>query len=351
MHPSESRRYKSLDRVLLLVADLLRGRKHDRFSAAKRASIGQAAANRLLVAIRRRIPGVEPEMQGRRRTFRMDASAGIKRPSFPAAVSACFAASLGTLFAGSNYASGMREALDHVRRATKRRTSLQHIDRKFGFVPRGGEVALPEQAGRLDVVVDALIEQNRVRVRYQHFSGEPNLATIEPLSIVVYDHQLYVIGRADGRIHPYRFSRILELEVEDEKFEYPSPAEYSLEQVFQHSFGIFVGQEFPVCDVEVKLTKRWSTFAKCHRWHRSQELSFDTDGVRVRLHVRVCPELKAWIKSFGDEIEVLAPPELRRWAGGGLEPRSRTTHGRRRDVKIDGGKVARPEARRGKSRR
>src|SRR5436305_1493344 len=48
MKPAEERRYSSLSRVLTLVADLLGGKKHDRFSAAKRVGVKPATAYREL---------------------------------------------------------------------------------------------------------------------------------------------------------------------------------------------------------------------------------------------------------------------------------------------------------------
>ena len=75
--------------------------------------------------------------------------------------------------------------------------------------------------------------------------------------------------------------------------------------------GVFLGADYPVRDVEVKLTGRWSSYAHFHRWHRTQRISPRADGVVVHLRARVCPELKAWILGFGEDAEVLAPGELR----------------------------------------
>jgi predicted DNA-binding transcriptional regulator YafY len=67
----------------------------------------------------------------------------------------------------------------------------------------------------------------------------------------------------------------------------------------------------PAHDVELKLHKQWTTYAQSHRWHDSQKVEVAGDHVIVRVHVRVCPELEAWILGFGEEAEVLAPAGLR----------------------------------------
>jgi predicted DNA-binding transcriptional regulator YafY len=47
-------------------------------------------------------------------------------------------------------------------------------------------------------------------------------------------------------------------------------------------------------------------------WHRSQQLTELDDG-RVELSVQVAGivEIRPWIMSWGDAVEVLEPPELR----------------------------------------
>jgi hypothetical protein len=100
-------------------------------------------------------------------------------------------------------------------------------------------------------------------------------------------------------------------EREEANFSYPTQSEYDPDQIFEDSFGVFLGADFAVRDVQVKLTGGWSNYSQFHRWHRSQRIIRCADGVIVHLRARVCPELKAWILGFGEDAEVLAPAELR----------------------------------------
>jgi len=135
----------------------------------------------------------------------------------------------------------------------------------------------------------------------------------KPLSIVVYDHQLYVVCRDDkGKDHPYRFSRITQVDREDTTFAYPTKAEYDPDRLFADSFGIFIGAEYPVESIELKMAPRWSVFVEHHRWHRTQEIVRRSDHVLVRMRARACPELQAWILGLGADVEVLAPNSLRK---------------------------------------
>jgi predicted DNA-binding transcriptional regulator YafY len=308
---SEPHRSASVDRHFLLVEDLLRGRQHDRHSLAARLGIKPAMAHRLMKAALR-LPGVSEHREGRRRTIKMDLAAIAPAPSYPTAVAACFGASLWPLFEGSTYERGIRDAARDVVGRTRRRAVFRDIDRKFWFLRRGGEVALLDRSPLLDEIIDAVLRHRVVSLEYTRFTGAAQHLRIEPLSIVVHDHQLYVVardGESQGRLHPYRFARIRSAEALDQSFEYPGRGEYDPEQVFRDSFGIFLDK--PVQDVVLKLHHQWATYAQSHRWHDSQRVEVAPDHVVVRMHVGVCPELEAWILGFGQEAEVVGPRALR----------------------------------------
>jgi predicted DNA-binding transcriptional regulator YafY len=307
---SESRRSASVTRHLLLAADLLRGRTHDRHSLAARLGVRPAMADRLINAAVEQLPGVVEWRDGKQRKIRMDRTAVTPEPSYPTAVAACFGASLWPLFEGTSYQAGIRDAFRDVVGRTRRRAVFRDIDRKFWFLARGGEVALLDRAPLLDEVIEAVLHHRVLSVEYTRFSGRPERLRLEPLSIVVHDHQLYVVARSDGAtLHPYRFARIHAVDVLDDTFTYPNRTEYDPQQVFRDSFGIFL--DLPVQDVELRLDKQWATYAQTHRWHDSQVVEVVDGQVRVQLRVRVCPELEAWILGFGEQAEVISPAKLR----------------------------------------
>lgn len=305
-----SGRSASIARHLVFVADLLQGKEHDRHSLAKRLHVRPAMADRLLNAAVELLPGVQERRVGKRRAVRMNVPSSSAEPGYATAVAACFGSSLWPLFEGSAYQTGIRDALSHVVGRTRRRAVFKDIDRKFWFLRRGGEPALLDRAPLLDEVLEAVLHGRAISIAYTRFEGESERLRVEPLSIVVHDHQLYVVGRGEGgRLHPYRFSRIREVDVLDDEFTYPTRSQYDPAQVFHDSFGVFLN--LPTQDVELKLHKRWSTFAQTHRWHVSQVVDIAEERVRVTLHVRVCAELEAWILGFGEDAEVVSPAELR----------------------------------------
>ena len=60
----------------------------------------------------------------------------------------------------------------------------------------------------------------------------------------------------------------------------------------------------PVTSIEVSLAGTWASFVQSHRWHKSQESFMRGGRIHVRLRVRLCPEVVAWILGFGPDARV-----------------------------------------------
>lgn len=236
--------------------------------------------------------------------------------SHEVAIAACFAASLAPLFEGTALEAGVREGLRYVVDASPRPEKFDHLERKFFFVRGGGEMALPRNGKLLERLAKAILEQRAVSLTHRKFDIDaPEVrGQYAPLSIAIYDHQLYVLVRRDrdGAIRLLRFSRITSVRTLSRSFEYPSELEFSPRQLFAQAFGVYLKEATAAAEpIEIRLDRQWAGYAKDHRWHPSQTVEVDDSGVTVRLTVRVCPELEAWILSFGEEAEVIAPKLLR----------------------------------------
>ena len=294
----EATRGEQLRRYLLLVRHLVKGKALDRAAVGKLLGCTGEMADRHMRELKKHWPELDETHSPGRRTLRLvRPQGGIVHDSV--AIAASFGASLSRLFDGSNYEPGLRTAQAEVVARVRDPLLFANFDRKFYFVQRGGEIMLPDNSGILDDLIDAVLHHRLVTLTYTRFDGSLDNVTIKPLSIVTCDHQLYVVGRDDkGRDHPYRFSRITEADCDVMTFNYPTKAEYDPDQLFAKGIGVFVGDEYPVREIEVRLTPKWATFATFHRWHRTQRVDVRGDHVVVTMTVRVCPELTAWVLGF-----------------------------------------------------
>lgn len=230
-----------------------------------------------------------------------------------AVISACLAASFSSLFAGLKYGKQMQLLRDQLVRHAGLRDQPEHLDRKFLFLAGGGEQAVSTSAHLLDDILEGVLRSRELDVEYLNFEGTSTNETLRPLSLVVHQHQLYVVAyhSRHDRYHPFRISRFQKVELTDRTFKYPAASSYTPARLFENSLGIFVTDKKPV-KVRVRLASRWRTYVKFHRWHQSQELFPRRDG-RVDVHLKVvpCPELIQWVLGFGADAEIVAPKSLR----------------------------------------
>ncbi len=311
---SDLGRFTSIGRTVRLVAALVAGRDLTRAEAGAMVGLRSAAVDRQLQAIGRHLPLVREKRRGKVhvRIDRSKVAGGRERVPISTVIAACVGASLGKLFEGTSYEAGMHDLVHYVSRDALHPERFQDSRRQFVFLVRGGEKALPEKEDLLEEVVDALQRRRALRIRYRAFDGSRRTVRVEPLSLALYDHQLYVIGRPRGGApHPYRFSRIEAADAASGTFPYPDKDSYDPERVFADSFGIAVEEKYPVTRIEVSLAPKWLPFVQSHRWHRSQESFVRGGRVHVRLRVRLCPEVVAWILGFGPDARVVEPKALR----------------------------------------
>lgn len=311
---TEKHRLSAIRRTVRLIHGLQRGTPYNVTTAAALLGVQEPAAKRQLKAIEIELHGaVSSSIEDRRRVWRCVTTAKRAARHEAQVISTCLGASLAPLFEGSDYAGPMRDGRREIAKLARREERFADADRKFWFVPRGGEIALPNNAGFLDDIINALLGLKELDVRYLRFDGRKDALRLQPLSLAIYDHQLYLIAQRPGTSerHPYRFSRFVHIDDTQVPFTYPTRSSYDPAVVLGHSFGIHVNQGQPAVDVVVRLQPRWATYAQHHRWHRSQEITNHSTYVEVRMQVRICEELKAWIRGFGLDATVTKPKSLR----------------------------------------
>src|SRR3954464_4671602 len=249
-------RLSSIERTARLVAALPSGREITRGEATALLGVRVAAVDRQLEAIGRHVPLVRERRKGRLhvRIDRSRVAGGAERVPIATLIAGCVGASLAKLFEGTSYEKGMHDLVHYLSRDALHPERFQDFRRQFVFLVRGGEKALPEKEELLEEVGAALQRRRALQLRYRDFQGARRTVRIEPLSLAVYDHQLYVIGRRkNAKPHPYRFSRIEAADAVGGAFPYPDKDSYDPERVFADSFGIAVEEKYPIADVEVSL--------------------------------------------------------------------------------------------------
>lgn len=306
--------------LLGIIADLMSGLRHSRQTIAKKSQRSPQTADRWIRKIAATLPGAKTTREGN--TTWLICEKRHDQPSKRAAVGACVAASLAPVFAGSQHQRNLRDARDYL--LAVRGLSYGDLDRKFFFAAKGGDSSLPEKAGELDEVVDALLEARMLEFAYTHNNGDKEHLCVIPLSLTIFDHQFYLVAERDNRtLYAFRLARMSAANAKAVSFPYPPKIEYDPEVLFAPLFGIHLSASGPIEDVEVLLTGPWAAYALSHKWHPTQTSKpLDGGRVLVQLKVRLCPEVQTWVLGFG-EFAVVQKPEALRQA---IVSRVRATH-------------------------
>jgi proteasome accessory factor B len=153
----------------------------------------------------------------------------------------------------------------------------------------------------LDIVYDpGSGDSRRTRVR-------PYL--LEPLAT---GRSIYLIGHDEtaGAMRTYKVERIRQAILTLDTYEIPDdfdPAKY-----LAYSWGIWSSDQAPPVEVRLRFDPVVADRVKESVWHRTQQLADLPDGgVEMAVQVAGIIEIRPWILSWGNQVEVLAPEELR----------------------------------------
>lgn len=212
------------------------------------------------------------------------------------------------------------------RHSDERNRALETAWTKLGAVlpsPVGRHVAatvtamsskpVDEEFSRVsEILIAAWSEQRRVRIWYPVSGGkEAQERLIEPyfLQPSGISHSLYVIAHdaGAGAMRTFKVERIREIELTREGFEVPE--EFDADAYLRSSWSVW--NEEPV-DVLLRFSPSVAAVVGEASWHPSQTTEPQGDGSLIwRARVSGTVEIAPWIRSWGPDVEVLAPTELR----------------------------------------
>lgn len=166
----------------------------------------------------------------------------------------------------------------------------------------------------LATFADAVWNQRRLNVRYQRWRGEVE-RTLEPLGLVLIACIWCLVARCEGQDRAYRASRILDLEVRDERFERPEAFDLS---TFWESWSEQFEQRLYQQEVRLRLSPRGVQMLP-HLFNpsaaRAAEQSAappdEQDWVELTLPAEPLDYGHYELLRLGSEVEALSPPEIR----------------------------------------
>lgn len=167
-----------------------------------------------------------------------------------------------------------------------------------------------EVVSELPVIQRAVFSGQRLDMLYER-NGEPVARTVDPLGLVIKGSVWYLVAQVGEQMRTYRVSRVLEATLRRETF--TRPPDFHLRSWWEASQVQFreVLPRFPL-HVRVRgAALEWLT--RGGWWSKVESASVpDAHGfVEVHVNFDAYEWALAWCFIGGDDVQVLAPPELR----------------------------------------
>jgi predicted DNA-binding transcriptional regulator YafY len=188
------------------------------------------------------------------------------------------------------------------------RRALESVERKFFYVPFAAKDYSHLEA-ELDTILRSVLKRERLEIDYRHPNGRRSKHRFDPYTIVLYRDALYLLGMSQRHKSPIYLAvdRIERVKRSGERG--VVPAGFSPRTLTAGVPGIWSGPEVAV---SLKLRGRAEEQIPERRIHPSQTFTpLRGGGTLMRMQVEGWQELAGRILSWGADVEVVEPKDLR----------------------------------------
>ncbi|HLN88013.1 MAG TPA: WYL domain-containing protein [Candidatus Limnocylindrales bacterium] len=163
----------------------------------------------------------------------------------------------------------------------------------------------------INLITQAIDKRRTMQMRYCSASRDgTSRREVDPYHLGFAAGGLYMIAYCHLRkdVRPFAVERIRSLTLTDHP--YQMPLGFNVQDYVQDALSVMRGRRI---EVELLFSKKAAAWVKDKSWHPSQETKLFKNG-RLKMVLKVADndELVGWILSFGSQVKVVGPDELRR---------------------------------------
>lgn len=159
----------------------------------------------------------------------------------------------------------------------------------------------------LNPLYQNILNEQCLDIHYQGFnSPKKNIFTVSPYYLKQYNNRWFLFGHnhKEEKIQNLALDRIKEIQTSKKRYE---PCEIDFDEYFEDIIGVSnTLEQDPVC-VKIQLNENILPYIRSKPIHGSQRIK----GNILELEVKLNYELESVILSYGDNMKVLEPAELR----------------------------------------
>ncbi len=161
-------------------------------------------------------------------------------------------------------------------------------------------------------LLEAISEHRSVRIRYDSLTEWEEICTrLSPYRLLFSRRSWYCIGRSSlhRSTRTFNVGRIRKLEPTDTT--YKVPQNFSIDRYLRNAWHL-IPESGPDHRVRIRFRPQVAQNVAEVSWHKTQETEFESDGsLDFRVTVSGLGEIAWWVLGYGDQAEVIEPPELR----------------------------------------
>lgn len=171
---------------------------------------------------------------------------------------------------------------------------------------------VPSARQNLPTIVQALRDNVSIKFDYHPYTRtKPTTGVVvEPYFTKIFKQRWYVVGRnvKEDKIKTYALDRMQRVTLQRDTFKLP--ADFDPATYFRDAFGIVVDQGQPKT-IKLKVEPTRAKYFKALPLHHTQD-AMETDAFTIFTYkMRITRDLVADLLSYGSEVTVMQPPELK----------------------------------------
>ncbi len=270
---------------------------------------------RLLNEIRASGTPIDEDKQGERTRYCVPASsrgATITMTQFEM-IGVAVAQQIARYLEGTPMYEGLDGVFAKISAALKRPDMVSNLQRKIFDVNEGAMRFGKRDNANIQELLDALLRDHQVAVKHERVEDGQLEFRVDPYTLLFHKKGPYLVGKSHlekhkGEIRSFAFDGIRSLRwCRGDSFEYPST--YTPERQIRGAFGIVRGE---AVTIRLRFRKEVLRSVKRRHWHSSQKIGEERGGW-CAFEMKCAPtfEVQNWILSWGRNVEVVEPAELR----------------------------------------